>query len=65
MVDVKNKKCIYPKCIKLPSYNLPTETTPIYCCEHKKEYMVSVKNLPKSKIDTLKIEYEEIIKSSK
>jgi hypothetical protein len=30
--------------MKLPSYNIPTETKAIYCSDHKKENMINVKD---------------------
>jgi hypothetical protein len=44
MIDVKSKKCIFDKCSKIPSFNLPTETKAIYCKEHKKENMIDIKH---------------------
>jgi hypothetical protein len=42
MIDVKNKRCVHEHCMKRPYYNLPTETRPLYCFEHKLEYMINV-----------------------
>ena len=36
------KKCLYEGCNKQPVYNNPTESTGIYCSEHKKETMINV-----------------------
>ena len=36
------KKCIGPNCLKHPSFNLPTETKPLFCSEHKKENMIDI-----------------------
>ena len=36
-------KCMYDNCLKRPKYNLPTETIPLYCYEHKKENMIDIK----------------------
>ena len=40
----KNKKCIHEGCGKHPVFNLPTETTALYCFEHKKENMIDIKH---------------------
>lgn len=45
MIDVKSKRCKYENCTKQPSYNLPTEKTPLYCKEHKSDDMIIVKNI--------------------
>jgi hypothetical protein len=42
MVDVKSKKCDHDGCNKRPVYNFPTETTGLYCFEHKLANMVDV-----------------------
>jgi len=44
MINVVDKKCIFENCIKIPNFNLPTETKGIYCSEHKLENMINVKN---------------------
>jgi hypothetical protein len=44
MIDVKNKRCAEMNCNKRPTFNIPTETIPIYCFEHKKQNMINVKN---------------------
>jgi hypothetical protein len=38
------KKCIHDNCIKQPVFNLPNETKPLYCKEHKLENMIDIKN---------------------
>ena len=43
MVNVKDKKCIYENCNKIPTFNIITEKKPKYCSEHKKENMVNVR----------------------
>jgi hypothetical protein len=42
MIDVKNKRCQHENCNKLPNFNTPTETTGLFCFEHKKENMINV-----------------------
>ena len=43
MIDVKNPKCI--KCnLKIPNFNLPTESKALYCNNCKKPDMIDVKN---------------------
>ena len=44
MIDVKSKRCLFDNCLKLPTFNLPTETKAVYCFEHKQENMIDVKN---------------------
>ena len=44
MINVVSKRCIYENCLTLPSYNIASETKPLYCAEHKKENMINVKN---------------------
>ena len=44
MIDVKSKRCLSEGCIKVPSFNLPTESKGIYCSEHKLEGMIDVKS---------------------
>ena len=44
MIDVKSKRCVYEGCNKHPTFNLPTETKPLFCFEHKKENMVDIKH---------------------
>ena len=36
-------KCIDQNCLKLPNFNIPTETIGLYCYKHKKENMINIK----------------------
>jgi len=38
----RNRQCFEFFCEKVPSCNYPTEKSPVYCCEHKKEGMVNI-----------------------
>ena len=38
------KYCMHENCTISPSYNLPTEKTPIYCKKHIKENMIDVRS---------------------
>jgi len=42
MIDVKNKRCLEPNCIKRPNFNIPIETKGLYCFDHRKENMIDV-----------------------
>ena len=44
MIDVSNKKCIYPGCVTRPCYNLIGEKKGILCNKHKGNGMVDVAN---------------------
>jgi hypothetical protein len=37
MINVKAKRCCENNCMKIPNFNLPTETKSLYCSEHKKK----------------------------
>jgi hypothetical protein len=44
MVDVKHKTCLDKDCIKRPTYNIETETMPLYCVDHKLPNMIDICN---------------------
>lgn len=43
-IDVKNKKCIFENCNKIPNYNYAHEKNPIYCKNHCLENMIDIKH---------------------
>ena len=44
MIDIKSKRCIHNNCMKIPNFNIPTETKALYCFEHKLENMIDIKH---------------------
>jgi hypothetical protein len=42
--NLTRKMCLESDCIKEPTYNFPSETTTLYCSEHKKSNMIDVKH---------------------
>ena len=44
MFNVTIKKCKEKDCNKFPTFNNPTESTPIYCAKHSKDGMIDVSN---------------------
>ena len=55
MVNVHDKRCIYPDCKIQPWYNLPEEKKGLYCSTHKLNGMVNVKS-PKCIFDGCKVQ---------
>jgi hypothetical protein len=43
-INVKNKKCIFENCNKMPNYNYAHEKNPIYCKNHCLENMIDIKH---------------------
>lgn len=41
-INVYHGLCIHEKCNKLAMYNTPTQNIGLYCCVHKKNYMIDV-----------------------
>ena len=44
MINIKDKKCKFENCNKIPNYNFKDIKSPIYCNVHKLENMINVKD---------------------
>jgi hypothetical protein len=71
MIDIKNKRCIYENCNKIPIFNYEGEIKALYCNEHKLENMIDILkinvddeplNILGSKMISLTFQYKELNK---
>lgn len=44
MILKKRKRCTFENCLRIPVYNIPSETRGVFCLEHKSENIIDVKS---------------------